>query len=141
VTRARTALSVLVVIFAAIVGWLWLGTTKTDAPTRPTTVTVGAQSVDPESGLHWIALGDLPSQARHTLDLIRSRGPFPYRRDGAVFGNRERILPGERRGYYHEYTVATLGASNRGGRRIITGARGELYYTDDHYSSFRRLSK
>ncbi len=140
-TRARTALSILVVVFAAIVGWLWLGASKSDAPPRPAALTSAGQSVDAESGLHWIALADLPPQARHTLDLIRSRGPFPYRRDGAVFGNRERILPGERRDYYHEYTVTTPGVSNRGGRRIITGARGELYYTDDHYSSFRRISK
>jgi ribonuclease T1 len=132
---------VLVVVLAAIVGWLWLGNTKTDAPTRSVAVTVGAQAVDPESGLHWIALGDLPPQARQTLDLIRLGGPFPYRRDAAVFGNREHILPGERRGYYREFTVRTPGASNRGARRIITGARGELYYTDDHYSSFRRVSK
>jgi ribonuclease T1 len=140
VRRARTALGVLVVALAFLVGWLWLGTPNTDAPTRPATVTI-AQSVDPESGLHWIALADLPPQARRTLDRIRSRGPFPYRRDGAVFGNREGILPRERRGYYHEYTVETPGASSRGGRRIVIGARDELYYTDDHYGSFRRISR
>lgn len=138
--RARTALGVLVVLLAFLVGWLWLGTSKTEAPTRPATVTV-AQSVDPESGLRWIALSDLPTEARRTLDRIRARGPFPFRRDGAVFGNREHILPRERRGYYHEYTVETPGASNRGARRIVTGGRGELYYTDDHYGSFRRISR
>lgn len=138
---ARTALGVLVVVLAALVGWLWLGTTKTDVPTRPTLATTGAQSVDPASGLHWIALAELPPQARRTLRLIRSNGPFPHRRDGAVFGNREGILPRERRGYYREYTVETPGASTRGARRIVTGARGELYYTDDHYNSFRRIAR
>lgn len=138
--RARTALGVLLVLLAFLVGWLWLGTSKTEAPTRPAAVTV-TQSVDPESGLRWIALADLPPEARRTLDRIRARGPFPYRRDGAVFGNREHALPRERRGYYREYTVETPGSSDRGPRRIVTGGRGELYYTDDHYGSFRRISR
>ena len=45
------------------------------------------------------------------------------------------------RGWYHEYTVATPGARNRGTRRIITGGTPprEWYYTDDHYASFRRF--
>ena len=138
--RARTALGVLLVVLAFLVGWLWLGTSKTEAPTRPATVTV-PQSADPESGLRWIALADLPPEARRALGRIRTRGPFPYRRDGAVFGNREHVLPRERRAYYHEYTVETPGSSDRGARRLVTGARGELYYTDDHYRTFRRISK
>ncbi len=66
-------------------------------------------------------------------------GPFPYDKDGAVFQNREGILPGRQRGYYHEYTVITPGENDRGARRIVTGSRGELYYTDDHYDSFKRI--
>lgn len=86
-----------------------------------------------------IALGELPPQARETLHLIAAGGPFPYRRDGAIFGNREKRLPREPRGYYHEYTVPTPGAKDRGARRIITGAAHERYYTDDHYRTFRRI--
>jgi ribonuclease T1 len=81
----------------------------------------------------------LPLEARETLNLIRQGGPFPYAKDGAVFGNREGLLPQKPRGYYHEYTVNTPGARDRGARRIISGAGGELYYTDDHYRSFRRI--
>jgi len=62
-----------------------------------------------------------------------------YAKDGVVFGNYERVLPRKPRGYYHEYTVPTLGAHDRGARRIITGRAGELYYTDDHYRTFKRI--
>ena len=86
-----------------------------------------------------VSIAELPPEARKTVALIRAGGPFPYARDGIVFGNREGILPRQRRGYYHEYTVPTPGARNRGARRIIAGDRGELYYSDDHYQSFRRI--
>jgi len=90
-----------------------------------------------------IALAKLPAEARDVLLLIRAGGPFPYERDGVTFGNRERLLPAQRRGYYHEYTVTTPGAKNRGARRIICGGSRRTpdvcYYTDDHYASFRRI--
>lgn len=81
----------------------------------------------------------LPPEARETLALIRAGGPFPYARDGAVFGNREARLPKQPRGYYREYTVRTPGARDRGARRIVAGRAGEYYYTADHYRSFRRI--
>ena len=86
-----------------------------------------------------IAVRKLPSEARQTLALIEKDGPFPYSRDGAVFGNREGLLPKRERGYYREYTVKTPGARDRGARRIVAGRGGELYYSDDHYRSFRRI--
>ncbi|KGI77651.1 ribonuclease domain-containing protein [Oleiagrimonas soli] len=81
----------------------------------------------------------LPPEARDTLDAIQRGGPFPYRQDGTVFGNRERLLPDRPRGYYHEYTVPTPGVGTRGARRIVTGGNPPdiYYYTDDHYRSFR----
>jgi len=88
-----------------------------------------------------IAVGDLPPEARTTLQLIEQGGPFPYRRDGAVFGNYERRLPIRPRGYYHEYTVATPWLRHRGARRIVTGRQDERYYTGDHYRTFRRIVK
>ena len=74
-----------------------------------------------------------------TLVRIQRGGPFPYRRDGAVFRNRERRLPAREQGYYREYTVPTPGAKDRGARRIVAGRGSEYYYTDDHYESFRRV--
>lgn len=82
---------------------------------------------------------DLPAEALATISLIQGDGPFPYRQDGATFGNREGLLPQKARGYYREYTVATPGASDRGARRIVTGGSPPTswYYTEDHYRSFR----
>jgi ribonuclease T1 len=95
-------------------------------------------------GLAGVPLSGLPAQAQTTYRLILTGGPFPYSKDGVVFGNRERLLPQQAKGYYHEYTVKTPGAHNRGGRRIICGGQplmspAACYYTDDHYASFRRI--
>ena len=86
-----------------------------------------------------IRAADLPREARATLALIRKGGPFPYARDGVVFGNREAMLPRQKRGYYREYTVKTPGERTRGARRIVSGGPGEYYYTADHYSHFSRI--
>ena len=83
----------------------------------------------------------LPLEARDTFRLIKQGGPFPFPRDGIVFGNRERQLPKRPRGYYHEYTVKTPGAHNRGARRIVCGAVPECYYSDDHYQTFKRIKE
>ena len=86
-----------------------------------------------------IAVDQLPKEARATLALIRKGGPYPYAKDGAVFGNREGMLPKQKRGYYREYTVKTPGERTRGARRIVAGGGGEIFYTDDHYNHFRRI--
>ncbi len=87
-------------------------------------------------GLPVVRVGDLPREARQTLALIEAGGPFPYARDGAVFGNRERLLPLHPGAWYREYTVPTPGEDDRGARRIVAGRDGTLYWTDDHYASF-----
>ena len=100
---------------------------------------VGTDLARAYSSIADVGLADLPREARATVELIQQGGPFPYRKDGVTFGNRERLLPQARRGYYREYTVSTPGSRDRGARRIVTGSNGELYYTDDHYRSFRRI--
>jgi ribonuclease T1 len=90
-----------------------------------------------------VAATALPKEAQKTLALVAQGGPFPYQRDGIVFGNRENRLPAHERGYYHEYTVPTPGSRTRGARRIICGgdvrSTAECYYTNDHYETFRRI--
>ncbi|HMV93942.1 MAG TPA: ribonuclease domain-containing protein [Thauera aminoaromatica] len=84
----------------------------------------------------------LPAEAIETLALIQRGGPFPYRKDGTTFQNRERLLPARPRGYYREYTVPTPGARDRGARRIVSGGDPPevFYYTADHYRSFREIA-
>jgi ribonuclease T1 len=86
-----------------------------------------------------VAMAELPPEARQTLALIKAGGPFPHARDGATFHNREGRLPARGRGYYREFTVRTPGARDRGARRIVAGEDGEVYYTHDHYRTFRRI--
>lgn len=93
-----------------------------------------------------VAVSALPPEAQQTHRLIRTGGPFPYGKDGTVFGNRERVLPRRVRGYYREYTVPTPGSRNRGARRIVCGgsqpSRPEAcYYSDDHYASFKFIAQ
>ena len=93
----------------------------------------------PATGAKEIAARDLPREGRETLALIKKGGPYPYAKDGTVFGNREGRLPKQKRGYYREFTVRTPGERTRGARRIISGERGDYWYTDDHYATFRRI--
>ena len=99
----------------------------------------GAAAFAAEAALPSVAVAELPPEAQRTVRAIRDSGPFRYERDGAVFGNFERLLPRRARGYYREYTVETPGLKHRGARRIVSGAKGELYYTDDHYRTFKRV--
>jgi ribonuclease T1 len=108
------------------------------APNGPT-----ARGVQPAAGT--VSLAALPAEAQQTERLIRSGGPFPYQKDGLVFGNRERLLPLQARGYYREYTVRTPGSRDRGARRIVCGGRqprepDACFYTEDHYASFKRIT-
>ncbi|MFD3719447.1 ribonuclease domain-containing protein [Streptomyces sp. NPDC058674] len=90
-------------------------------------------------GLATVRADALPQQARDVLALIDEGGPYPYRQDGTVFGNFEKALPRQKRGYYREYTVRTPGERDRGARRIVTGDGGEFFYTDDHYETFKAV--
>lgn len=122
----------------AMAGSLALGMSGAQARTSgPAMRDAGAANVVAESSL--------PREAQQTLAAIRRGGPYAYAKDGVVFGNYEKRLPKQRRGYYHEYTVRTPGVRNRGARRIICGgnqqAARECYYTDDHYNTFRRIEE
>jgi ribonuclease T1 len=81
----------------------------------------------------------LKQRVTDVLDNIEQGGPFPYKRDGIVFKNREALLPNQAEGYYREFTVPTPGATGRGAQRLVVGQGGEVYYTLDHYSSFVQI--
>ena len=148
-TRKRNPLAWLLLAIALVVAWqLWPardavpvpGATAPTATSSPTSPAAPPLVEAPSSPA--LALPDfLPPEAHRTIALVQRGGPFPYRQDGGVFGNREGHLPRQSRGWYREYTVDTPGLGHRGARRIITGGQPprEWYYTDDHYDSFRRF--
>lgn len=135
---ARTLLVSAGVVIIALLAVL--GIDRCSGPASPSAARpqVGASST-PRSGLPTIEVSALPPEAATTLTLIDRGGPFRYAQDGTVFGNNEGLLPKQARGYYHEYTVATPGSKDRGTRRLIVGKLGDVYYTNDHYESFRQV--
>jgi len=130
--------AVLVVLLATLLGFC-AGHGSAPDGSAPVATNSVSSAQTPVSGLRTVAMAELPQQARDTLALIDKGGPFPYDRDGIVFGNNERILPQRQRGYYREYTVPTPGSRDRGARRLVVGGGGDVYYTDDHYESFRQV--
>ena len=153
--RQRYRWLLLLAAAAMLVAWLVSGggqgdddpagdggsTSSTSSSADDTTDATGA--TDAASGLPVVRLAALPPEAARTVELIDAGGPFPEPdHDGGTFGNREELLPDQPMGYYREYTVPTPGVDDRGARRIVAGDDGEeLYWTDDHYSSFSRIRR
>ncbi|MEU9145642.1 ribonuclease domain-containing protein [Streptomyces sp. NPDC048349] len=143
----RSLLRVLGAVFlcAALVGGAVGCGGKDAAPPAAASSAAASSSAAPSPAPGWakgmasVRADALPQQARDVLALIDKGGPYPYRQDGAVFGNFEKILPRQKRGYYHEFTVRTPGERDRGARRIVTGEGGEFFYTDDHYQTFKAV--
>jgi guanyl-specific ribonuclease Sa len=137
VSRGRYALVALAVLIVIAGAWALLPRQSADSTPTPSSGPTSSAT----SG-STCPLATLPPEAADTVRLIHSSGPFPFpRNDGVVFGNREGHLPGQAKGYYHEYTVITPGARNRSTKRIITGGEPatnppQYFYTDDHYDSF-----
>ncbi len=129
------AASIVIVLVLAVYGLVRCGS----GASSPVGAAPGVAAATPSSGLPTVAVAALPAQARSVLALIDKGGPYRYAQDNTVFGNNEGLLPKRARGYYHEYTVATPGSSDRGERRLIVGRDGDVYYTSDHYNSFRQV--
>lgn len=140
---------VALVALALVVGLLWWARSGGDPGPVENSRVLGSASASatpsnpapamPNLDAFTVALGDLPPEAITVIGQIETGGPFAYPKDGSTFGNREKLLPLRERGYYREYTVMTPGSKDRGARRIIAGGSGELYYTADHYATFRLI--
>lgn len=139
-SNRRPALVALATLIVAVAAGVVLYADADEQPRAPTTnTTVERPTPGVHSELPTISSDELPSAAVEMLALIDQGGPFPYPQDGGIFQNREALLPDRGETYYREYTVATPGSADRGARRIVAGAEGERYYTDDHYESFREI--
>lgn len=140
--RAWPAVVVAVITLVLLVALGTKGNDETDRPRATPEIAESATTGAPASdGLGTVAMSDLPGEARTTIGLIDQGGPYPYDQDDSVFGNREGLLPDAPRGSYREYTVKTPGESDRGARRIVKARDGTLYYTDDHYGTFERVTR
>ena len=155
-TSGSIGMAIVAAVVIAAVAWNAYRTPDTSAPTSASSrdgVTTTALELPPMADTARATRADsaqaaarypefLPAEAIETLRLIERDGPYPYRQDNGVFGNRENRLPRQSRGYYREFTVETPGSGDRGARRIIAGGRppSEYFYTDDHYDSFRRFT-
>lgn len=150
--RRHLWLVIAALVLLAVWAWTPRPTERVPAPARPTPVATPEVTRAPAPTSPQTSPADtrypafLPREAHEVVRRIERGGPFEYRQDGGEFGNRERRLPLQPRGYYHEYTVPTPGSPDRGARRIVTGGGipgtsppREYWYTADHYRSFRRF--
>ncbi|RJQ80500.1 ribonuclease N [Pseudonocardiaceae bacterium YIM PH 21723] len=144
-SRRRITYALVGLVALVVAGWLYKDNPGVSSLGSPPSVSTSVSvSVPPsngplpgsDSGLQVRKLAELPKEAANTWAAIRKGPPYKYGRDGIVFENREKRLPKQRGGYYHEFTVETPGSSDRGARRLITGEKSELYFTQDHYASF-----
>ncbi len=140
--RRTTSLIWIVAALAVFVTALW----QQRAEYAPETQTPHASVVASEEISEWSRVEEVVPAAERdallaTLALIDRNGPYPYRKDGSTFSNREALLPVQPRGYYREYTVPTPGATTRGARRVVQGKGGETWYTSNHYKSFVRIDR
>jgi guanyl-specific ribonuclease Sa len=140
-SRRRITIALVGLIVLVLAGWLVKDLSSSGSgkpgPTTSTSAAASGSVPGSSSGLPVKTLSSLPKETADTWKLIQKGGPFPYpKNDGVVFHNNGNVLPRNKDGYYHEYTVDTPGAKNRATRRLITGSQRELYYTDDHYDSF-----
>jgi len=74
-----------------------------------------------------------------TIERIAAGRRLRFPNDGTTFQNRENRLPRRPPGYYREWVVPTPKEPGPGPQRVITGEGGEVWYTSDHYRTFRRL--
>jgi ribonuclease T1 len=81
--------------------------------------------------------GDIDLQP--TLARIADDRKLRFSHDGSVFENRERRLPRQASGYYHEFLVPTPGERGPGPQRLIVGDDGDVWYTSDHYRTFHKI--
>ena len=132
--------------------------TATPKPTntpKPTAIPTPEPAIDEdgwyyskdEVALYIYTYGKLPENfitKSEAEDLGWSGGSVDRYKDGAAiggdkFGNREGLLPKKSGRQYYECDIDTNGKSSRGAKRIVFSNDGLIYYTEDHYESFKLL--
>lgn len=122
---------------------------STDAPARAARPTASPRPGDREAVAAYIAEnGRLPDYYMTKAEARRlgwTGGSLEAYAPGRLiggdrFGNLEGRLPDQPGRVYYECDIGTLGSDSRGARRIVYSNDGLIYYTDDHYESFTRLT-
>ncbi len=106
------------------------------SPTAPDPLVINGLSLRDSSG-RTIYRGQI--DLAPTMERIAAGRRLRFPNDGSTFQNRENRLPRRPPGYYREWVVPTPKEPGPGPQRLITGQEGEVWYTHDHYRSFRRL--
>ncbi|GDY30059.1 type IV secretion protein Rhs [Gandjariella thermophila] len=123
-----------------------LGLTPYDA-TTPVGGSNEPRFVSGRDGIIDTADPNLKQQIDNVANHMINNGytPPPGVRQGGLrgyppgtWGNRAGDLPTQPLGYYHE-TDVWPGPGPRGSQRLIVGNGGEVWYTPDHYGTFRRV--
>ncbi|HEX6063106.1 MAG TPA: ribonuclease domain-containing protein [Longimicrobiales bacterium] len=133
-------------IVLAVFGSRWLSP-PAPAPELPSQAATAEQVAPAALIVRDIAVRDRDGRIawRGDVDLapvlarIESGERDEHRNDGGIFRNRERLLPERPDGYYREYVVRTPGIAHAGPQRLVLGDSGEIFYTADHYASFKRI--
>lgn len=112
--------------------------TNPSGKTRPAPVTVDNVTIKDLNG-RVVFRGAVELQG--TLDRIGQKRKLRYSHDGATFENREGRLPRKAAGYYTEWIHPTAKLDGPGPQRIVTGRDGDVYYTSDHYRTFKQLKQ
>lgn len=142
---AKNPIVTVVVLAALAAGWYFLG--GNEGATAPSVTTTTLSSGSSSLVVNDVKIYDLDGKLAYQGDMdltpvlarIERGERDSHDNDGSVFGNREKLLPIEDRGYYHEYVVRTPDMRGVGPQRLIIGEDGEVYYTPDHYESFIKV--
>jgi hypothetical protein len=106
--------------------------------------TFASRATPPGKGLNAPPKG-VPDKVLKILQYVDEHDSAPDGYEGGRhFGNFERKLNhtdrSGRRIRYREWDVNPLRpGSNRGPERLVTGSDGSAYYTDDHYTTFKKI--
>ncbi len=132
-----------------LAGWLLLAGSEylLQLQSGPSPTQDVAQVVDGSLLVQDVAIRDLDGRVAWrgdvnlapVLERIRRGESDPHRNDGGVFHNREGLLPDRPSGHYREYVIRTPGINHAGPQRLVVGRDGEVFYTGDHYRSFRKI--
>ncbi len=126
-----------VIVLLALLYVFWTGNTPGPplSPAEQNLVVTDVRVFDMDGRLAYAGDVDLAP----ALERIARAEADPHPNDGSIFRNRERLLPQKPQGYYREYVIRTPGIGHAGPQRLVIGQEGEVYYTSDHYQSFKRI--